>query len=191
MTALPAAPGDVLAVSAGPWWCRELIELGERMRGLAAPVDHVVIVTHQDQAGRWIGVQGQPGGVGVCDCTPYLSAPTTRSNFFQPKPAEGSPEMNAFLASCAKTLGLAYDWAGIGDDFLDALHVHDLTALIDHLWRWPSAHGRMPGEVVCSSLAAELYELAGWPHPDLGEERQCEPSAWWRWSDQQQWLTAA
>jgi hypothetical protein len=187
VTMLPAAPGDVLAVSAGPWLVREVIELEERMRGLAAPVDHVVIITHLDAAGRWIGIQGQPGGVGLVDCTPYLRAKVTRSNFFQPKPAEGSPEMNAFLASCAKSLGVRYDWAGIADDAVDALHLHDLSAVIDRLWKWPAKHGMMPGEVVCSSLAAELYELHGWPHPDLGSERQCEPSSWWLWNDQHQW----
>jgi hypothetical protein len=181
----------VLAVSAGPWWCREVIELGERMRGLACPVDHVIVVTHQDAAGRWNGIQGQPGGVGPVDCTPYLQAGVTRSNFWQPKAEEGTPAMNTFLASCAKTLGFQYDWVGIGEDFLDALHVHDLTALIDPLWRWPSKYGQMPGHVVCSSLAAMLYERAGWPHPDLKNERQCEPADWWRWSDQRQWLTAA
>ena len=190
-TSLPAAPGDVLAVAAGRWLVREVIELGERMRGLAAPVDHVIVVTHLDATGRWMGIQGQPGGVGVTDCTPYLRAKVTRSNFRQQKAAEGSPEMNAFLASCAKSLGIQYDWCGIAEDALDALHVHDLTALIDPLWRWPSKHGRMPGHVVCSSLAAMLYERAGWAHPDLGDERQCEPSDWWHWSDQEQWLGAA
>lgn len=190
MSTLPAAPGDVLAVSAGPWLAREVIELGERMRGLAAPVNHVVIVTHLDAAGRWMGIAGQPGGVGICDCTPYLRARVTRSNFRQPKAEEGSPEMTAFLASCAKSLGIRYDWISIAADGFDALHVHDLSAVIDRLWRWPAKHGLMPAEVVCSSLAAELYELAGWPHPDLGSERQCEPGDWWCWSDQEQWRQA-
>jgi hypothetical protein len=191
VTTLDAAPGDVLAVSAGPWWCRKVIELGERMRGLAAPVNHVIVITHQDALGRWIGVQGQPGGVGPVDCTPYLAAKVTRSNHLQPKPAPGSPEMTAFLADCVNALGIRYDWAGIDDDLLDALHLHDLTALVDRLWRWPAKHGMLPGEVVCSSLAAELYALAGWPHPDLGDERQCEPSSWWRWNDGEQWRHAA
>lgn len=194
MTTLPAAPGDVLAVSAGPWWCRKVIELGERMRGLPAAddrVDHVAIVTHLDSQGRWMGIAGQPGGVGPCDCTPYLQAPLTRTNFWQPKPAEGSPEMNAFLASCAKSLGIAYDWISIAEDGLDALHLHDLSDWIDPLWRWPGPGGQLPGHVVCSSLAAALYEKAGWPHPDIGSERICEPAAWWGWNDQHQWETVS
>jgi hypothetical protein len=188
---LPAAPGDVLAVSAGPWLIREVIELGERMRGLACPVDHVIVVTHQDAMGRWIGVQGQPGGVGLVDCTPYLRARVTQTNHGQPKPPAGSPEMTAFLASCAKSLGIRYDWLGIGEDALDALHLHDLTPVIDPIWRWPAKGGLLPGHLVCSSLAAELYKLAGWPRPDVSDERQCEPADWYWWNRSRQWETAA
>jgi hypothetical protein len=187
---LPAAPGDVLAVSAGPWWARQLIEAGERLRGLACPVDHVVIVTHQDRVGRWIGIQGQPGGVALADCTPYLSAPVTRSNHGQPKPAAGSPEMTVFLASCAKSLGIGYDWAGIAEDGLDALHLHDLAGLVNRLWAWPANRMLLPGHLVCSSLAANLYEIADWPHPSMDTERQCEPADWWRWNDRQMWKLA-
>jgi hypothetical protein len=189
-TTLPAAPGDVLAVAAGPWLVRQVIRLGEAMRGLPSPANHVIIVTHQDQLGRWVGIQGQPGGVGPVDCTPFLSARVTRSNHGQPRP--GGDALTAFLAGCAKSLGIAYDWVSIAEDALDALHVPDLAADIDHLWRWPANHGQLPGEVVCSSLAAMLYDLpaVGWPHPDLGSERQCEPSAWWDWADREQWRQA-
>jgi hypothetical protein len=78
---------------------------------------------------------------------------------------------------------------GIAQDGLGALHCTDLSAMIDHLWRWPSAHNLLPGHVVCSSLAAMLYDLpsVGWAHPDLGTERTCEPADWWDWADQQHW----
>src|SRR5579859_2682464 len=191
VTMLPAAVGDILAVSAGPWPIREGIELAERMRGLRCPVDHVVVVTHQDAVGRWMGIQGQPGGVGIADCTPYLQARVTQTNHDQPKAPPGSPEMTHFLASCATSLGIRYDWIGIDEDAIDAFHLHDLTKLIDPLWRWPTQHGVMPGHVVCSSLAAALYKIAGWAHPDLGNERQCEPADWWHWSRDRQWELAA
>jgi hypothetical protein len=34
-----------------------------------------------------------------------------------------------------------------------------------------------------------LYELpqVGYAHPDLGQERKCEPADWWNWSDEQLW----
>jgi hypothetical protein len=191
VTPLDAAPGDVLAVGGygGSVWQR-LIRIGEVLRGLPGVANHCVIVTHRDKMGRWIGIQGQPGGVGVCDVTPYLSQTTTRSNHAQPKPAPGSPQMTAFLASCAKSLGIQYDWIGIAEDTLGALHLQDLSRFIDPLWRWPTRHGLMPGEVVCSSLAAILYEIADWPHPSLKDERRCEPADWWQWSDQELWKLA-
>jgi hypothetical protein len=50
-------------------------------------------------------------------------------------------------------------------------------------------HNLLPGHVVCSSLAAMLYDLpsVGWAHPDLGDERQCEPADWWSWSEARSW----
>jgi hypothetical protein len=185
---LPAAPGDVLAVMNSHSLAANLIRAGEALRGLPAVANHVVVVTHQDKLGRWMGIQGQPGGVGLCDCTPYLSSPLTRSNNAQPKPDDHG-QMTTFLASCAKSLGLAYDWAGIAEDTLDAFHLTDLAAAIDPLWRWPANHGLLPAEVVCSSLAAMLYDIpaVAWAHPDLGSERRCEPADWWQWSDAHAW----
>src|SRR5947209_4712624 len=69
----------------------------------------------------------------------------------------------------------------------DALRLHDLSHEIDHLWRWPTASGQLPGHVVCSSLAACLYGLAGWATPSRPDVRTCEPADWWVWSDRRQW----
>jgi hypothetical protein len=98
-----------------------------------------------------------------------------------------------FLAACAQSLGLRYDWVGIAEDALTAMHVPDLSAVIDPLWRWPSDHNLLPGHLVCSSLAAMLYDLppVGWKHPDLGAERRCMPSDWWDFSDRRLWAAAA
>lgn len=188
MNALAAAPGDVLAVWDGDGLGAELIRLGAVLEGKPAVANHVVIVTHQDQVGRWMGIQGQPGGVGPVDCTPYLSDARTRSNNAQPR-LDDHAQLATFLASAAKSLGIAYDWVAIGEDALQALHVQDLSKEIDPLWRWPSDHNLLPGHVVCSSLAAMLYDLpaVGWAHPDLGEERQCAPADWWQWSNAQSW----
>lgn len=188
MSGLTAAPGDVLAVWTGSGLTQDLIRAGEALEGKPAVANHVVIVTHQDNVGRWMGIQGQPGGVGLADCTPYLSDPRTMSNHDQPKPDDRG-QLASFLASAAHSLGIGYDWVAIAQDGLDALHLTDLSKAISPLWQWPSNSGLLPGHVVCSSLAAMLYDLpsVGWAHPDLGGERDCEPADWWRWSQERAW----
>jgi hypothetical protein len=188
MTSLPAAPGDVLAVWTGNGMFEDLIRVGEALDGKPAVANHVIVITHQDQVGRWIGIQGQPGGVGPVDCTPYLSDVATMSNHGQPRPDDHG-QLATFLASAAKSLGIGYDWVGIAEDTLDACHAEDLSKLIDPLWRWPSDHNLLPGHVVCSSLAAMLYDLPSvqWAHPDLGAERECDPADWWQWSEARAW----
>jgi hypothetical protein len=192
MTTLMAAPGDVLAVWTGSGLAENLIRIGAALGGKPAVANHVIIVTHQDQLGRWMGIQGQPGGVGPVDCTRFLSDPRTRSNHDEPKPNDRG-QLTAFLAAAAKSLGLAYDWVAIAEDALAALHVPDLSRAIDHLWRWPTHDNLLPGHVVCSSLAAMLYDLpeVSWAHPDINGERRCEPCDWWTWSNAQSWLLTA
>ena len=191
MTSLPAAPGDVLAVWSGQDMIDDIIRVGEALEGKPAVANHVVVITHQDRLGRWIGIQGQPGGVGPVDCTPFLSDVRTMTNHGQRRPDDHG-QLATFLASAAKSLGIAYDWVGIAQDALDACHAQDLSALIDPLWRWPADHNLLPGHVVCSSLAAMLYDLPSvqWAHPDLGAERECEPADWWRWSEALAWTSA-
>jgi len=184
---IEAAPGDVLAVWTGRSLTQNLIRVGEALRGLPAVANHVIVVTHQDRLGRWMGIEGRPGGVGPVDCTRVLGSHLTRSNNQQPRDS-GNGQTQAFLTSCAKSLGIAYDWVAIAEDALDALHADDLAKAIDPLWRWPSKTGQLPGHVVCSSLAAMLYEHVGWAHPEHGSERACEPADWWQWSDQHQWV---
>jgi hypothetical protein len=180
-------PGDVLAVAGGgaAGW---LISVGQALAGKPSLAQHVVVVTHQDKTGRWMGIEGRPGGVGPRDITPFLSDSRVRSNYLQSR-ANDRGQLTAFLAGCAKSLGLQYDWVGITED-IDNVIVPDLSSVIDHLWRWPSNKGILPGHVVCSSLAAMLYGLpaVGWKHPDLGKERQCLPADWWNWNDGEQWL---
>jgi hypothetical protein len=160
------------------------------LAGKQGVANHVIVVTHLDELGRWIGIQGQPGGVGPCDCTGPLNNRLTRSNHAQPR-ADDKHQTARFLAAAAKSLGLRYDWVGIAEDGLDAVGAADFGHLIDPLWRWPSKGGLLPGHVVCSSLAAMLYEYVGWAHPDLGRERVSTPPDWWAWSDSEAWKAAA
>ncbi len=181
---IAAAPGDVLAVLAGgPTWFAKAILAFERMAGKPAVSDHVVILTHRDPMGRWMGIEGRPSGVGLVDATAYLADSATRSNHDQPRDPAGLP---VFLASCAKTLGVKYDWVGIGVDALAALHVYDLSEDLAKIYAWPTQNNVLPGHFVCSSLAAWLYELVGWAHPG-GSERMCEPADWVSWSDGRGW----
>lgn len=183
---LDAAPGDVLAVTNGGIW-GWVVRLGEWLQGKPNLSNHVVVVTHRDELGRWIGISGQPGGVALCDCTPYLSSKLTRSNRGQPRPND-TGQLDTFLASCAKSLGIAYDWVAIAEDALAVLRLYDVAAELDHLWRWPNPGAQLPGHVVCSSIAARLYQLVGWKHPNAGSERESEPADWWVWADRQRWL---
>jgi hypothetical protein len=190
---LPAAPGDVLAVHGKDTanWGQRLIRIGGVLRGHTGVANHVQIITHRDKLGRWMGIEGKPGGVGLCDCTPALNDRLTRSNHGQPRPG-GKPAMDAFLADCAKIFGVQYDWVGIGMDTLEAVGAGDLAAKIDQLWRWPSKGNLLPGHVVCSSAAAILYSRRQWAEP-TGDapDRTCTPPQWWDFSDSRAWETAA
>ena len=182
-----AAPGVILAVWSSDSLAGKMIRVGEVLRGRPGVANHVAVITHKDARGRWIGVEGRPGGVGPVDVSHWLDDERTRGNDAQPKPG-GPDAVSAFLASCAASLGIRYDWAGIAQDTCDALGLHDLSAAIDPLWRWPTdEHDLLPGHVVCSSLAAMLYERAGWAHPGPQAERTCTPADWWDWSDRKLW----
>lgn len=182
---LPAAPGDVLAVWTGTGFRSNIIRVAAALEGKPGVANHVVIVTHRDQMGRWIGIAGQPGGVALADCTPYLADSRTRSNHGQPRDPGGLP---GFLASCAKSLGLRYNWVGIAEDGFDAIHCQDISAVLDPLWRFGDPHGPLSGGVVCSSLAALRYRAAGWRSPSpVHDDRTCVPADWWDWSDRQAW----
>jgi len=188
---VPVAPGVVLAVWSSTSVFGRIIRLGAVLRDRPGVANHVIGITHQDEHGRWIGMEGRPGGVGLVDATPFLADPRTRGNYDQPRP-DGQGQLTVFLAAVAKSAGTRYDWVGIADDAGDAVGV-DLGPVIDRFYRWPAAHDRLPGQVVCSSLFAAAYALdgVGWAHPATGAERKCEPADWWDWSDRQRWREAA
>jgi hypothetical protein len=189
-----AAPGVILAVWTSSGEGSKLIRVGEALMGRPAVANHVAVVTHQDTLQRWMGIEGKPGGVGPVDVTHWLTDSRTRGNYAQVAHMQQDPgwdtQCQTFLASCAKSLGIQYDWTGIAEDTCNALHLTDMKEAIDHLWRWPSEGNTLPGHVVCSSLAAALYKQMGWAHPGIGVERDVTPADWWDWSDKQAWQPA-
>jgi hypothetical protein len=131
-----------------------------------------------------MGIEGRPGGVGLVDATPWLADRYTRTNHAQPRPPAGSPAMDKFLKVCAASVGVRYDWVGIAQDTAAVLGKDTFTGPVNEIWKWED--GEMPGAVVCSSLAAMLYDQAGWKHPP-GAERNTTPADWYAWNDSQAW----
>lgn len=174
---LAARRGDVIAVWTGTNFAEGAIRFGDLIEGKPAVANHVIGITHQDKLGRWIGIAGQPGGVALQDCTPYLNDPRTRSNHAQPR----TDADNDFLcANAVRALDLPYDWAGgIAQDVAEALHMDALKAELNRLYAWPTDMNLLPGHVVCSSLWARLYQMRNLLHPDTGDERSCTPGDWW------------
>lgn len=160
-------PGDILAVRTNGM-AAEVIRLGEALRDKPNLDNHVAVFHHYDSAGvPWL-LEGRPGGVGWADARTYLASGFTVNNCGQPGRSDKARQSVADQAKAL--LGTRYDWMAIGGDALEALHVR--------LWGLQFPHGRAPGEVVCSSFAAWLYEQAGWQRPDPGAERDCEPADW-------------
>lgn len=181
---LEVGPGDVLAVLGSDDVFSKGIRFFEDIDAAKLiPVDHCLIVTKQDQVGRWLAIQGDSNGVGITDVARFLDQPQANVNHLQPRDPTKVPE---FLANCAAAMGLAYDWVGIAIDALDDLRLYPLADAIDHLWRWPTSQVTLPGHVVCSSLAAWAYKAVGWAHP-AGDERRVQPSDWWQWNRGERW----
>ena len=166
-------PGDVMAVATHGWagW---LIRLGERLHGLPGRDNHIVVVHHRDDKGVVWGIEGRPGGVGWVDVRGYLG-PATVTNAAQPK---SDVQRQAVADALVQMLGTAYDFVGIA---ADACRDLDFPELFAQNW-----HGKgVPGHVVCSSLAAFVYQRVGLAHPDGG--RFCQPDDWTVFIEKQGW----
>jgi len=162
-------PGDVLAVRGGGL-AGTLIRLGAALADKPNLSGHVAVMHHYDSGGVPWGLEGRPGGVGWVDLRAYVESPWTMNNCRQPDRTEAQ---RARVAKAAEgMLGTPYDWQAILGDGFDDLHVK--------LWNLPGFAER-PGQVVCSSFAAYLYEQEKWPHPGLNDERYCQPADWDTW----------
>lgn len=164
MTHIAPGPGDVLVTrSAGfAGWA---IRFGAALRDQPNLVNHVAVVSHADKAGTLWCLEGRPGGVGWRDAKDYLRSPWTTANTGQPKTPT---QRTAIAKGAAAMIGTPYDWEAIAADAAAALDLGKLWA--------PTWHGKVPGHVVCSSLAAYLYGQAGLPHPTGG--REVTPADW-------------
>lgn len=169
MTLPPVQPGDILAVRTPPTIWGALIRIGAALAGKPNLDDHIVVVT-QVQDGVTLGVEGAPGGVRRVDVARY-DGPYVFSNVRQPK----TQAQRAQVAELAQAmLGTPYDWVGIADDTLQALHLERRRVDDDY----PA--DKAPGHVVCSSLAAWIYGRVGLDHP-TGPARWTTPGDWTEW----------
>ncbi len=159
--------GDVLVVR-GSDWASRLIRVGAALRDEPNLDNHVAIVHHQDANGVWWVVEGRPGGVGWADARDYLASPYTTNNVLQAK----SPDQRQQIASVAMgMLGTPYDWNGIVADAMTAIGAQDLWAQ-----NW---HGQgPPAHVVCSSLAAWVYQHVQLDIPTYHAPRETTPADW-------------
>lgn len=171
--------GDVVCTREGKWWISGAIRVGATLLGLPAYVNHVIIVHHYDTVtGRWIGIEGKPGGVGWCDLTDRLKAPLTNANNRQPK----TEDQRYLVAKAAESLfGAPYDWSAIAED----------ARIATRLWiraaeEWPE--DAVPGQVVCSSFADWAYEKVGLANPGgLTQTRFTTPGHWDRFIMREEW----
>ncbi len=160
---VPVRPGDVLVI-AGTSGTSKLIEAGAVLEGEPA-ASHVAVFHHPG----WV-IEGRPGGVGWADATGYLRDPRTVTNAVQPKTG---PQREQVCGLAVKLLGTPYDWAGgIAEDAMKALHLPELWASKD------PATGLVPGHVVCSSLAAWVYDRAGLAAPLTHDWQHVTPGDW-------------
>lgn len=165
-------PADVLVVRGGGFF-GSLIRFGSGLAGKPNLDGHVCMFSHYDAIGIPWGIEGRPGGVGVVDMRPYLADPYMLNNCGQPNRNGAGRLLAARDMQAAE--GTPYDWAAIlGDALNDVSPVN----LCDKLWNVNGPQGVKPGAVVCSSFAAYVYAKRNWDHPDLNDERYCQPDDW-------------
>lgn len=163
-------PGDVLAVRS-PGFATRLIRAGaglkELVTGTAEPNldNHIAVVHHTDPHGVLWVIEGRPGGVGWRQANDYLASPWTVHNAKQPKSAV---QRQVICDTMHTLLGTPYDWEAIVADAGEAFG-------LAHAWE-PSWHGRVPGHVDCSSLAAYSYSRTTLARP--AGSREVTPADW-------------
>lgn len=166
--------GDVITTREGvnkiPSWA---IQLGSRLRGRRAPVDHVIVAHHYDASqDRWWGLEARPGGVGWRDLTHVLSRPVTVANVGQPK----TEEQRFLVAKGAeKMLHVPYDWEAI-------VHNARMAMRLDHLMgsrEW--LEDEQPTHYICSAYADWEYETVGLANPGGPRNTRFTAPFEWYW----------
>lgn len=160
--------GTVLAVRQGGF-AAFMIRLGAALRNKPNLSNHIAVMHHVAQDGvPWV-IEGKPGGVGWADARNYLKSRWTITN--EPQATLITPEARARIVSDMEAmLGRAYDWSAILADAITSLGI---PALFAKDWKGTGS----PGHVVCSSLAAWLYDREGLAHP-TGSDRYITPGDW-------------
>ncbi len=145
-------PSDLLLIRSGGW-AASAIRLGEMMMGTADLSNHIAVVHHRDQSGKfWWLLEARPGGVGWADSRKYEKTRFLLNNCGQPRT---DAQRQKISIEAEHLIGTSYDWAAIADDTLRAFHMPELWARVS------ATKGVVPAAVVCSSYAAFLYEYAG------------------------------
>lgn len=170
MSIRDVSPGDVLVVydSTFPAW---MIRFGAWLSGKPHRWNHMLVISHQDDAGVWWAIEAHPGHVGWTsgqDLQRYLTSPKTLDNIFQSK----TDSQREDIVRVARGLfGTPYDWAGI---------VLDAMIEIKAQPQWFSAaklHKDPPAHLVCSSLVSYVYMVVGLEYP-TGPIRTTTPADW-------------
>lgn len=159
-------PGDLL-LTRSEGRGGSLIRLGAALQNKPNLANHVAVVHHVDAAGTMWVIEGRPGGVGWRQADDYLRAKYTMGNPKQPKTEQQRKDI---CAGAVGMLGTDYDWGAIAQDTAEAFG-------LDHVWelKW-GKDGEVPGQVVCSSMAAWLYKSVGLDHPP--GDREVAPADW-------------
>lgn len=174
-------PADIVVVH-GSGFFGKLIRFGSGLAGKPNLDGHVVVMHHWDAQGIPWGIEGRPGGVGQVDMRPYLNDPYMLNNCAQPGRTES---VRVLAAADARGMeGTKYDWEAIlGDAINDVSPVN----LSENLWNLNGPQGVKPGGVVCSSFAAYVYMKRRWAHPNLNDERYCQPDDWAEFIIENKW----
>jgi hypothetical protein len=175
-TNIKVQPADVLTVRTSGW-ASTAIRFGAFISHEPDLDNHVVVVHHVTQKAGfpdviW-GIEGKPGGVGWVDCQKYLNSHWTVTNAQQPKTLG---QRTLVCTAMQAAIGTPYDWEGIEHDTIDAVTAAlDLPELFANKDKWD---GKVPGHVVCSSVAAWGYSKGGLARPTTHQMRETTPGDW-------------
>lgn len=163
-------PASILVICGGSSVVAESIEIGAVFDGEPA-AHHVAVVHHIAPNGVLWGIEGRPGGVGWVDCAKYIAHPLTVANTSQAITDEARMSIAVIMEAM---IGTAYDWAAIAED---GGQIFSRKFGLADIWH-EKVDGKLPGHIVCSSLAAYGYDRANLPCPSPRDYRHVTPADW-------------